>query len=276
MLDFFSRRRSDGGAEQQLSFVAVGYPKVGNTWLRVTLGRYVQKLANLPELPLFELGDSLQLLKAIGPAGVGYFTHAPLEWTAQTASELNFENVVRPFRKQKVILLVRHPLDAVVSHYMHNSYKREKGSRFAGSLDDFAENQVFGLDKLLKFYEVWREGLGEVRACLLWRYEDARQTPLNSLQQVVRFLDLPIDWAAAKEAVDFSSFEKMKRVESSGVSFAYKSSGFEVFGGGDRKEPNAFHVRNGQVGDYKTKFSSDRLPVYERAVSERLSNFFGY
>lgn len=275
-LNFFSRRRSERATEQQLSFVAVGYPKVGNTWLRVMLGRYVQKLADLPELPLFELGDCLRLSKAIGPAGAGYFTHAPLEWTTQTASELNFENVVRPFRKQKVILLVRHPLDAVVSHYMHNSYKIEEGGRFTGSLDDFAEDEVLGLDKFLKFYEVWREGLGEVRACLLWRYEDARRVPLNSLQQIVHFLDLPMDQAAAKEAVDFSSFEKMKRIESSGASFAYKSSGFEVFGGGDRSEPNAFHVRNGRVGDYKTKFSPDRLPVYERTVSERLSDFFSY
>lgn len=276
MLNFFSRRRNERTAEEQFSFVAVGYPKVGNTWLRVTLGRYMQKLAGLPELPLFELGQSMQLSKTVGSAGAGYFTHAPLEWTTQTASELNCENVVRPFQKQKVILLVRHPLDAVVSHYMHNSYKVEDGSRFTGSLDDFAEDQVFGLDKLLKFYEVWREGLGQVRACLLWRYEDARRDPLNSLQRVVRFIDLPIDQTAAKDAVDFSSFENMKSIESSGASLAYKSSGFEVFGGGDRSEPNAFHVRNGRVGEYKTKFSPDRLRVYERVVSERLSNFFGY
>ncbi|MGH6680328.1 MAG: sulfotransferase domain-containing protein, partial [Bradyrhizobium sp.] len=208
MLNCFSRRRSEGAAEQ-FSFVAVGYPKVGNTWLRVTLGRYTQRLAGLPELPLFELGDSQRLSKAVGPAGAGYFTHAPLEWTAQTASELNRANVVRPFREQKVILLVRHPLDAVVSHYMHNSHKVEDGSRFTGSLDDFVEDQVLGLDKLLKFYEVWREGLGDVRAYLLWRYEDARRDPLNNLQQIVRFLDLPMDQAAAKDAVDFSSFENM-------------------------------------------------------------------
>src|SRR5262249_44540364 len=154
-------------------------PKVGNTWLRVTLGRYVQKLAGLPDLPLFEPGDSQRLSKAVGSAGAGYFTHAPLEWTTQTASELSYENVVRPFREQKVILLVRHPLDAVVSHYMHKSYKIEGGRRFTGSLDDFVEDQILGLDKLLRFYEIWRGGRGEVRACLLWRYEDARRDSLN-------------------------------------------------------------------------------------------------
>jgi hypothetical protein len=276
MLNFFSRRRSEQPVEEQFSFVAVGYPKVGNTWLRVTLGRYVQRLAGLPDLPLFEPGDALRLSKAVGQAGAGYFTHAPLVWTTQTASELSYENVVHPFRNQKVILLVRHPLDAVVSHYMHKSYKIEDGSRFTGSLDDFVEDQIFGLDKLLKFYEVWREGLSQVRACLLWRYEDARRDPLSNLLQVVRFLDLPMDQSVAKDAVDFSSFENMKSIESSGASFAYKSSGFQVFGSGDRSDPNAFHVRNGQVGEYRTKFSSDRLLAYEGAISERLSDFFGY
>src|SRR6185437_12016912 len=116
---------------EQFSFVAVGYPKVGNTWLRVTLGRYMQKLAGLPELPLFELGDSHRLSKAVGPAGAGYFTHAPLEWTTQTASELNCENVVRPFREQKVILLVRHPLDALVSFHKQNVH-RVKPKPFSG------------------------------------------------------------------------------------------------------------------------------------------------
>jgi hypothetical protein len=276
MLNFFSRRRSEKAAEEQFSFVAVGYPKVGNTWLRVTLGRYVQKLAGLPDLPLFEPGDALRLSKAAGPAAAGYFTHAPLEWTTQTASELSYENVVRPFREKKVILLVRHPLDAVVSHYMHKSYKIEDGTRFTGSLDDFVEDRILGLDKLLKFYEIWREGINRVRACSLWRYEDARRDPLNNLLQIARFLNLPMDHSAAKDAVNFSSFENMKSIESSGASFAFKSSGFQVFGGGDRSEPNAFHVRNGQIGEYKTKFGPDRSLKYERVVSARLSEFFGY
>ena len=124
MLNFFSRLQSEKAAEEQFSFVAVGYPKVGNTWLRLTLGRYVQRLADLPDLPLFEPGDFQRLAEAVGREGAGYFTHAPLEWTTQTASELSHENVVRPFQRQKVLLLVRHPLDALVSlhkQYVHRS-----------------------------------------------------------------------------------------------------------------------------------------------------------
>ena len=276
MLNFFVRRRIDSFTEERFSFVAVGYPKVGNTWLRVTLGRYVQGLADLRDLPLFELGDGARLSSAVGPAGAGYFTHAPLEWTTQTAADLARDNVVGPFQSQKVILLARYPLDAVVSHYMHQHYKVKDDTRFVGSLDDFIEDRIFGLNKLLRFYEVWREGRYGVRGCLLWRYEDARRDPLSSLQQIVRFLDLPMDQRVAKDAVDFSSFENMKSIESSGTPFAYKSSGFDVFGGGDRSEPNAFHVRNGKVGEYKTKFTADRLVAYERVVSERLSDFYGY
>jgi hypothetical protein len=276
MLSFFSRWKKCGPVEENFSFAAVGYPKVGNTWLRIMMGRYVQQLAGLPDLPLFEPGASRALSQAIGPTAVGYFTHAPLVWTAQTANDLTQDSIIAPFRNQKVILLVRHPLDAVVSHYVHNHAKLNERSRFTGSLIDFIEDPVFGLEKLLRFYELWREVRGDVRDLLLWRYEDAHGHPLNSLRQVVSFLDLPMDLAAAEDAVRFSSFENMKNMESSGPRMIYKSSGFVVFGPGDRSNPNAYHVRTGKVGGYQTMFPPERLAKYERAVRERLSDFYCY
>lgn len=276
MLNLLFRRTRHVAAAEDFSFVAVGYPKVGNTWLRVALGRYVQRLSNLADLPLFEPGDSERLSRGVGPAAAGYFTHAPLEWTKQTARDLTEDAVVGPFRDKTVILLVRHPLDAVVSHYMHKSSKLDENTRFSGSLLEFIEDEVFGLNKLLRYYEHWREGRSHVNRFLLWRYEDARSEPMESLRKVVNFLSLPMDVDAASDAIQFSSFENMKSIESSGARFVYKSSGFDVFGGGDRSNPDAFHVRNGKVGGYRSMFPTDRLEEYERVVTERLSLFYGY
>ncbi len=50
-----------GMAEPRFDFTAVGYPKTGNTWTRVMLGRYVQKAYDLKEMPLFDPQEMVDL-----------------------------------------------------------------------------------------------------------------------------------------------------------------------------------------------------------------------
>ena len=113
------RRR---GAAQR-NFAAIGYPKVGNTWLRMMLGHYVRALHGLAEMPLFEPSDLAPLADA-GVAARGEFTHWPLTWQDQTSGHLGVENVIEPFRDINVILLVRDPLDTMVSLYMQMRFQR--------------------------------------------------------------------------------------------------------------------------------------------------------
>jgi hypothetical protein len=274
MLSFFSRRTKRGPVAENFSFAAVGYPKVGNTWLRVTLGRYVQKLADLPDLPLFELGDVARLSSAVGPAGAGYFTHAPLEWTTQTASELSHENVVRPFREKKVILLVRHPLDALVSFYKQNVH-RVKPEPFSGGLVQFVENPIYGLNKLITFYELWRDSL-ELGSVMLWRYEDARVNTELSLREVLTFLQLPLVDELMSEAAMFGSFDNMKAMEKSRVPLRYRSSGFQIFASGDLSNPDGFHVRKGKVGGFRGELRPEDADRFEAIVRNRMSSRYGY
>jgi hypothetical protein len=274
MLNFFSRRRSERAVEEPFSFVAVGYPKVGNTWLRVTLGRYMQKLAGLPDLPLFEPGDSLRLSKAVGPAGAGYFTHAPLEWTTQTASELRYENVVHPFREQKVIILVRHPLDALVSFHKQNVH-RVKPKPFSGDVVQFIESPIYGLNKLITFYELWRDSL-EHGNVMLWRYEDARANMESSFREVLTFLQLPLVDELISDAAAYGSFDNMKAMEKSQAPLRYRSSGFQIFASGDLSNPDGFHVRKGEVGGFRGELRPEDADMFEAIVRNRMPSRYGY
>jgi hypothetical protein len=276
MLKALARWKRRSTVNDEFSFVAVGYPKVGNTWLRLMLGRYVQQLAQMNEIPLFEPCDAVRLSSAVGPAASGYFTHAPLEWEAQTARDLTRKNTIEPFRKHKIILLVRHPLDAIVSHYMHQKNKLDADSRFHGSISDFAADPVFGLEKFIRFYELWRECKHAVRQCLLWRYEDARKAPDVCLNKILQFLELPLDARAVIDSVSYSSFENMKRMERSARPLIYRSSGFNVFGDGDRGNPDAYHVRSGTVGGFRTELSAESVGKFEEIIGNRLSDFYGY
>jgi hypothetical protein len=272
MLNFFARRRSDKGDEERFSFVAVGYPKVGNTWLRVTLGRYVQRLVGLQDLPLFEPGDSQRLSKEVGPTAAGYFTHAPLEWITQTASDLSYENVVRPFRQQKVVLLVRHPLDALVSFHKQNLY-RVNPKPFSGDVVQFIESPIYGLNKLIRFYEIWRDSLSAANV-MVWRYEDARTNMESSLREVLTFLQLPLVDELISEAATYGSFDNMKAMEKSREPLRYRSSGFEIFASGDLSNPDAFHVRKGEVGGFRSELRPDDIARFEAIVRDRMT--FGY
>lgn len=130
MKHFFSRLIGASGEpkyetknDDRKTFSAVGYPKVGNTWLRITLGRYLQTVYGLTEMPLMDSAEFPDLASA-GCKTIGEFTHSPLEWTSQCESDLTYESVVLPFHGQRVVLLVRHPLDVLVSQYMQERFRK--------------------------------------------------------------------------------------------------------------------------------------------------------
>ncbi len=257
-----------------VTFAAVGYPKVGNTWLRLTLGRYLQLRYTLPELPLMDIGD-LPMLEAAGIRTRGEFTHTPLEWHTQTAAHLTVDNVIGPFAGRRVLLLTRYPLDTLVSLFMQQRHRTASAS-FTGSLVEFVEHPVFGLDKLFHFHRLWAEHRSVAGAFHLWRYEDALQHPVDAFESVLRFLDEPIDRTAVTRAVDDSSFDNLRKLELSDHQPVYKSSQFKIFATGDRTNPNALHIRRGRAGGYREELPAEIYEPLERRVKAQMPQLFSY
>ena len=86
----------------------IGYPKAGSTWVRYMLGRYVQLLCRLPDIPLFDATDRWGRCESFCAGPAMQFTHRPLLWHAQRASDLDYRRVVRPFEDKRVVLQCRH------------------------------------------------------------------------------------------------------------------------------------------------------------------------
>jgi hypothetical protein len=256
------------------TFIAVGYPKVGNTWLRVTLGRYLYERYALAEMPLMDPAE-FGMLASSGCQAIGEFTHRPLVWTGQTARDLTVDTVVAPYRSMKTVLLIRHPLDALVSLYMHEKFQNVP-SPYPGSLVDFADDPVFGLEKALRFYRLWADGQASVRQLFLWRYEDATADPVAVLARLLEFLGESIALDLVVKAVAYGSFDNMKAIEASGTLPVFKSSGFRIFATGNPSNPNAFHVRKGAVGGYRHELPPLVLDRLERRVAREMPALFGY
>lgn len=255
------------------AFTAVGYPKVGNTWLRITLGRYLAARYALPEAPLMDPGEFATLVAA-GAKAIGEFTHRPLEWTTQTAADLSYETVVLPFTALPVLLLTRYPLDAIVSLYMQQRHANPQSS-FHGSIADFIDHPVFGIEKLIRFHQLWDEGRREARV-MLWRYEDALAAARVELERVLEFLGEPVDRAIAERAVGESSFENLRALELSGQQPRYKSSDLAIFAPGDPSNHNSLHTRRGVAGGYRNEIPSSLAARLEERIARELPAWFGY
>ncbi len=252
----------------------VGFPKTGNTWMRYMLGRYVQLLCGLPRMPLFDGADGLGRCERFCSGPAMHFTHRPLLWQSQKASDLDYNNVIRPFAEKRVVLLVRHPLDALVSLWMQQIHRVKDG--YTDALTDMIENPVLGIEKFFRFYELWSEYSGHVKEFMLVRYEDMRVEPLSAFADVLEFLAIPLHEELLQQAVAESDFENMKKVEMSGKGPSYKSSGLNIFASGDNGNADSLHVRRGQVGGYVDYLTPEEIGILQCRIDGRLPTTFGY
>lgn len=279
MIGYFSKwlRRNKASAATPVfrpDFYSVGYPKTGNTWIRMMLGRYVQQVRGLGEMPLFDIAE-MQELFASGYAGAtGVFTHEPLTWESQTADDLDYDLVIAPFVGRRVLFLTRYPLDTLVSSFMQAKFKVSPA--YPGDLSAFLTDPVYGLDKLIRFHDLWARHKGDTAGFLLTRYEDTHADPTAQLRRLIDFLGEPVDDAAITDAVHFASFDNLKAIETSGQKLVYKSSGFNAFGDGPRNNPNAFFVRKGGIGGYRDEIDADVARELETRIAERMPAMFGY
>jgi hypothetical protein len=259
-----------------LEFTAVGYPKTGNTWTRLMLGHYVSLVYSINNIPLFDSLEPENFSDTASKVPHGIFTHIPLLWENQTASDLCYDNVIRPYENKKVIFLTRHPLDVMVSLFMHESVRLAHLGRYTGTLPEFILDPIFGLEKLIKFHKLWAKYNNITSSFLLWRYEDVIQKPAACFKKLLEFIGLPVDESFITESINFASFSNMKKMESSGHSLVYKSSGFRFLARVSSDNPNAFHVRKGKVGGYNDEIEPCLARQLENQVRKELPELFGY
>jgi len=158
---------------------------------------------------------------------------------------------------------MRYPLDISVSLW---SQERYQAGRKVAEPDEFLEDPVFGLDKCLRFYQIWEQGHADVDSFHVVKYEAMRDHPYDSFSALLHFLEIPIKPEQLNAAVDFASFDNMKALEASGAAPKYPSSGLNIFGPGSRRNPDAFHVRKGKVGGYREYLSANLTAYFEVRV----------
>jgi hypothetical protein len=182
----------------------VSYPRSGNTWTRFLIanltanGRAVD-WKNIERLvPDIYINRDPDLRKLPRPRYLK--SHEPY----------------RP-EYRRVLLIVRDPRDVVVSYY-HFSRKRKEATA-DGGIEAFVDTFLAGR---VDDYGNWGENVGSWLGARrgtanfsMFRYEDLIQDPEREVAKIAEALELNIDAALVRHAVENSDADNMRRLESS-------------------------------------------------------------
>lgn len=257
------KRRKQYGAD--ILVFSVG--KSGRTWLRVLLNKYFSLKYDIP-FAIDDLRKSSELVPGIVYDHELWLHHSEATfWERLRGKMLIPDRVV--FGK-KLLVLYRDPRDTVVSLYFQMT-RRSVKNRCDSSIGSFIRDRRYGIGSVVKTLNLWRKRFGNHPRCLWLSYEALRADTLAELTRLLEFVEAPgaVDAAAAAQAVRFSEFENMRRMEQRGD---FNST---MLTPADVSDNNSYKVREGKVRGYVKHFSADDLRYLDEAT-RTLDQAYGY
>lgn len=254
----------------------ISYPKCGRTWLRVMLGRALYRHAGVDDLR----PDGTRLLY---PEGVEQlkgvprisFTHDGRP-TRGTLDEIETDK--SRYAGKAVVLLIRDLRDVAVSYYFHETrrtkrfYPKWEIAKFHGEISEFLHSDVGGVEHFVRFYNIWADNREIPDCLLLMKYEELRRDPVHQLRRLLKFLGVEgVADETIGDAVEFSSFDKMKAMEKEGT---FKHPHYMK--PGDSTDEESFKVRRGKVGGFEDYLSPQDIDWLTGKMRHELAAFYGY
>jgi hypothetical protein len=271
-LERWLRGREEYLRLQSADWVLMSWGKSGRTWLRVMLSRVYQLKGGLSEDILLDF-DNLRKLDSSLPAV--FFTHNNYlkDYTGNYESKEHFLG-------KKIVLLVRDPIDVAVSQYFQWRYRMRPNKKFINDYPphgtdvdiwDFVLDKDVGVPRIVDYFNGWARAIPQLKDVLIVRYEDMRKEPEQVLAQILDFTGLPAAPSEVSAAVEFASYDNMKKMEQTKF---FRDSGGRVKPG-DSGNPQSFKVRKGKVGGYRDYFTDEQCAHLEQLASG-LDPMFGY
>jgi hypothetical protein len=263
--NFSSRAKLLSGGE----VVVLSAPKSGRTWIRTFLCAYLCKRYGLEFTLHPGRYDHPGFPRVI-------FSHDRFEhWTKGNRwDRLRGKYLVprRELQKAKIILLVRDPRDCFVSLYLQMT-RRDPSADAAlkqKSVSELLRDKRFGIRGVIRVMNDWLYEFSGRKDFTIVRYEAVRASPAEHFREMLAVLGETIsDMSMFQEALEFSRFENMQKLEAAGV-FDSK-----ILQPGDVRDPESFKVRRGKVGGYQEYLSAEDLEYAAEALVE-LDPHFSY
>ena len=259
---------------QRADIVVVSFGKSGRTWLRVMISHLFRVMYRLPENAILGFDNFHNLNKSVPKI---FFTHHNYikDFTGDLSSK-------QPFYDKRVVLLARDPRDVAVSQFFQWKF-RIKPSKVAInkyppqgsdiSLFDFVMgDNGGGMRAVTEYLNLWAAEAGKVNAFHLLRYEDLRTNTREELRKLLDFMQVDATDADVEAAVEYSSYENMKKMES--------KEQFRFAGGRmmprDKDNPDSYKVRRAKVGGYRDYFTDEEVAAIDARLAAELDPLFRY
>ena len=262
-VDRWFRGRKEFHKLTRADCVVVSHGKSGRTWLRVMLSRFYQVKHGLPQPQLLDF-DNLHRQNSQIPKI--FFTHDNCikDYTKSGDTKADFYD-------KRVLLMIRNPADVAVSQYFQWQHRMSPRKIELNNLPARGEDvPIFEfvmevLPTVIEFMNIWARAIPQLTNILVVRYEDMRLQPELAMTHILEFIETPGSDDQIRDAVAFSSYENMKKLEEE------NAFGNKWLVPGDKGNPNSYKVRRGKVGGYRDYFNDRELTAIDELVRSGLS-----
>jgi hypothetical protein len=247
----------------------ISYPKCGVTWLKFMLCELINRCYSLGLEKPTVLLDEVARKRADVPRLV--WTHDHGEVLREDGSRPDPYRLFKyggrlRYGKNAVLFLIRDPRDVVVSLYHQLTRRSERAMEFE-SMSGFVRDPVYGIERVIRFYNVWYHQRRIPRRFLVTRYEDLSTNGEEELTSIAQFIGIR---AAARDLIEevyeFASADTMRRLETRGDVDGMRSFGTDL---------NALKVRKAKIGSFREELSGDDIEFCNRFLG-RLPHEWGY
>jgi hypothetical protein len=138
------------------------------------------------------------------------------------------------------------------------------------SVSEVLRDKRFGIRGIVRAMNDWLNEFSSRKDFTIVRYEALRASPAEHFRDLLAVVgETTLDVSIFQEALEFSRFENMQKLEAAGV-FDSK-----ILHPGDVRDPESFKVRRGKVGGYREYLSAEDQEYAANALTE-LDARFGY
>ena len=262
------------------SFLIIGHPKSGNTWLKVMISRLYQLRYDLPESKLINTDEFARKIPEIPRLAA---TNGCYSYESEVGKLLNAGVADNALRHKPVLFLARNPIDIAVSWY-HQFTKRQSRAkqelinhsiehpvdRRTVEMWEFVRHSDIGLPFLIDYQNTWARNIAALEHGLLVKYEELRAEPVSTLQKIIQHMGEDFSEEEIRQAVAWGSFDNLQKLETSGT---FKQGGMKLVNAND---PSSFKVRRGKVGGYREDFAPQQVAELEALVRASILPELGY
>lgn len=250
---------------------AVSFPKSGRSWIQLMVAKIYSELTDNPistilndEHPKYHNIFSGQKMPHV------FFSHG--HHNGKICQGGYFPKAY--YQNKRVFLLVRDPRDVVVSHYYYEKWHYEA---FSSNLSDFlrypfqsvgwkSRKSRYGIRPIINYMNAWAANISLFKDIYVAHYEDFKEDVDNQLRILVDYIGINPGDDVLAEAIDYGSFDNMRKLEQTGSLDWHGLEGSE--------DERGLKVRKGIVGGSKEELNRSDIEFVNKEISDNLDSFF--